>query len=51
MNSLAPTLQEDALRVLGLRGHYHLMDLDVPPHSQLEDVFVAVKLVGLPDST
>ncbi len=46
MKSLAPTLQEDALRVLGLRGHYHLMDLDVPPRRRLEDVFVAVKQVG-----
>lgn len=46
MNSLAPTLQEDALRVLGLRGHYHLMDLDVPPQRQLADVFAAVKQVG-----
>jgi shikimate dehydrogenase len=46
MNSLAPTLQEDALRSLGLRGHYHLMDLDVVPQRQLEDVFAAVKRVG-----
>lgn len=46
MNSLAPTLQEDALRSLGLRGHYHLMDLDVPPQRRLEDVFAAVKQVG-----
>jgi shikimate dehydrogenase len=46
MNSMAPTLQEDALRSLGLRGHYHLMDLDVRPRRQLEDVFSAVKQVG-----
>lgn len=46
MNSLAPTLQGDALAALGLRGHYHLMDLDVPPKRRLEDVFSAVKTVG-----
>jgi shikimate dehydrogenase len=46
MNSMAPTIQEDALRALGLRGHYHLMDLDVPPRRQLDDVFAAVKQVG-----
>ena len=46
MRSLAPTLQEDALRALGLRGHYHLMDLDVAPQRRLEDVFAAVKQVG-----
>lgn len=46
MNSLAPTLQEDALGAFGLRGHYHLMDLDVPPRRRLEDVFAAVKKVG-----
>lgn len=46
MNSLAPTLQEDALRSLGLRGHYHLMDLDVPPQRRLDEVFAAVKQVG-----
>lgn len=46
LKSLAPTLQEDALRALGLRGHYHLMDLDVAPRRRLEDVFAAVKQVG-----
>lgn len=46
MNSLAPTLQEDALGAFGLRGHYHLMDLDVPPRRRLEDVFAAAKKVG-----
>lgn len=46
MNSLAPTLQEDALGALGLRGHYHLMDLDVAPRRRLEDVFAAVRQVG-----
>jgi shikimate dehydrogenase len=46
LNTLAPTLQEDALRALGLRGHYHLMDLDVAPKRRLEDVFAAVKCVG-----
>lgn len=45
MNSLAPTLQEDALGALGLRGHYHLMDLDAPKR-RLEDVFAAVKCLG-----
>ena len=46
LKSLAPTLQEDALRAFGLRGHYHLMDLDVPPQRQLADVFEAVRRVG-----
>ncbi len=46
LKSLAPTLQEDALGALGLRGHYHLMDLDGPPQRRLEDVFAAVKQVG-----
>lgn len=43
LKSLAPTLQEDALSSFGLRGHYHLMDLTVPPQRRLEDVFAAVK--------
>jgi shikimate dehydrogenase len=46
LKSLAPTLQEDALGAFGLRGHYHLMDLDVSPRRQLADVFEAVKRVG-----
>ncbi len=46
LKSLGPTLQEDALAAHGLRGHYHLMDLDVPPRRRLEDVFAAVKQVG-----
>ena len=46
LKSLAPTLQEDALGAFGLRGHYHLMDLDVPPKRQLADVFEAVRRVG-----
>jgi shikimate dehydrogenase len=46
LKSLAPTLQEAALAAHGLRGHYHLMDLDVPPKRRLEDVFAAVKQVG-----
>jgi len=44
--SLGPTLQEDALAAHGLRGHYHLMDLDIAPRRRLEDVFAAVKLLG-----
>ena len=43
LKSLGPTLQEDALRAHGLRGHYHLMDLDVPPRRRLEEVFAAVR--------
>lgn len=46
LKSLAPILQADALAALGLRGHYHLMDLDVAPQRRLEDVFAAVKQVG-----
>ena len=46
LKSLAPTLQEDALGAFGLRGHYHLMDLDVSPQRHLADVFEAVRQVG-----
>lgn len=46
LKSLALTLQEDALGAVGLRGHYHLMDLDVPPRRRLEDVFAAVRQIG-----
>jgi shikimate dehydrogenase len=41
--SLSPALHEDALAAAGLRGYYHLMDLDRLPGRGLEDLLAAVR--------
>jgi shikimate dehydrogenase len=46
MRSLSPALQEDALAAAGIRGHYHLMDLDRLPGRRLADLLSAVKTAG-----
>jgi shikimate 5-dehydrogenase len=43
MSSLSPALQEDAFAAAGIRGHYHLMDLDRLPGRRLEHLMAAVK--------
>ncbi len=39
--SLSPTLHEDAFAAAGIRGHYHLMDLDRLRGRRLDDLFRA----------
>jgi quinate/shikimate dehydrogenase (NAD+) len=46
MGSLSPALHEDAFAAAGIRGHYHLMDLDRLPARRLEDLLAAVKTAG-----
>jgi shikimate dehydrogenase len=46
MGSLSPALHEDAFAAAGVRGHYHLMDLDRLPGRRLEDLVGAVKAAG-----
>jgi shikimate dehydrogenase len=46
MRSLSPAMHEDAFAAAGIRGHYHLMDLDRLPGRRLEDVFSAVRTAG-----
>jgi shikimate dehydrogenase len=46
MHSLSPALHEDAFRAAGIRGHYHLMDLDRLPRRRLEHLVLAVKTAG-----
>ena len=46
MSSLSPALHEDALTAAGIRGYYHLMDIDRLPGRRLEDLFAAVKAAG-----
>jgi len=46
MASLSPALHEDALAAAGLRGSYHLMDLDRLPGRTLESLLAAVREVG-----
>jgi len=44
--SLSPALHEDACAEAGLRGHYHLMDLDLLPGRTLESLLHAVCTAG-----
>jgi shikimate dehydrogenase len=46
MKSLSPALHEDAFAAAGMRGHYHLMDLDRLPGRRLEQLLAAVKAAG-----
>lgn len=46
LKSLSPALHEDAFAAAGLRGHYHLMDLDALPGRRLEDLLAAARLLG-----
>ena len=45
--SRAPALFEDACAAVGLRGHYHLMDLDLLPGHTAADLLAAARTVGL----
>ena len=44
--SLAPALFEDACAATGIRGHYHLMDLDRLPGRTLGDLVGAARAAG-----
>jgi len=44
--SLSPALFEDACTAVGIRGHYHLMDLDQLRGRSLSDLMHAVRAVG-----
>jgi len=44
--SLSPALHEDACTARGMRGHYHLMDIDRLPGRRLEDIVAAVRNAG-----
>lgn len=44
--SLSPALQEDACAAAGIRGHYHLMDLDVLPGRNLKSLLDAARMAG-----
>ena len=44
--SLSPALQEDACAAAGIRGHYHLMDLDALPGRDLESLLDAARTAG-----
>jgi shikimate dehydrogenase len=46
MRSLSPALHEDALAAAGIRGHYHLMDLDRLPGRTLESLLAGVRATG-----
>lgn len=46
MQSLSPTLHEDAFAAHGIAGHYHLMDLDQRPRLTLERALDAVRTIG-----
>ncbi len=46
MQSLSPALHEDAFAAHGMRGHYHLMDLDRMPGRRLDQLLPALRLVG-----
>lgn len=44
--SLSPALHEDAFAAAGIRGHYHLMDLDRLPGRALADLLGAARAAG-----
>jgi shikimate dehydrogenase len=44
--SLSPALHEDAFAAAGIRGHYHLMDLDRLPGRSLPELLAAARTVG-----
>lgn len=44
--SLSPMLHEDAFAAAGIRGHYHLMDLDQLPGRKLADLLEAARAAG-----
>lgn len=44
--SLSPVLHEDAFAAAGIRGHYHLMDLDRLPGRTLADLLGAARALG-----
>lgn len=44
--SLSPALFEDACAAVGIRGHYHLMDLDHLPGRDLEGLLSAARMAG-----
>ncbi len=44
--SLSPALFEDACAAVGIRGHYHLMDLDHLPGRNLEGLLNAARTAG-----
>jgi shikimate dehydrogenase len=46
LKSLSPALHEDAFSAAGIRGHYHLMDLDRLQGRRLEQLFGAIKTAG-----
>ena len=44
--SLSPLLHEDAMAAAGIRGHYHLMDLDRLPGRGLAELLTAARTAG-----
>lgn len=46
MKSLSPALHEDAFAAHGLRGHYHLMDMEHLSERRLDHILAAVKAIG-----
>ncbi len=47
MKSLSPALHEDAFAAAGVKGHYHLMDLDVlGDRTDFAHLFEAVRIAG-----
>jgi shikimate dehydrogenase len=46
MKSLSPALHEDAFEAAGIRGHYHLMDIERMPGRRLEHLLDAAKCAG-----
>ena len=46
MKSLSPALHEDAFAAAGMRGHYHLLDLQRLPGRSLRDLLTAVSNAG-----
>ena len=46
LKSLSPALHEDAFAAAGIRGHYHLMDLDRLHGRRLEQLLGAIKTAG-----